>query len=100
VVSVAWQDEKRMGVLVGADVPLPADGAGYAVWLLPAEGGAAVRCEGHLGGPGVFGPEPGVTCFEFRALGFGGKVEGFRVTQEGKGVAGVVMYETVGGGGV
>jgi hypothetical protein len=96
--TIAWQEQTNSGVLVGDSMPLPGDGMGYVVWLLPGGGGGrAVRCEGRLGGAGLFRPEAGMTCFEFRALDVGaGAVEGFRVTQEqsSKGAGGPVVYES------
>jgi hypothetical protein len=95
--TVAWQEQTHSGVVVGDTMPLPADGAGYVVWLIPEGGGRALRCERRLGGPGLFRPEPGMTCFEFRTLDFAGAAEGFRITEQGEkdapGTPGRVVYD-------
>jgi hypothetical protein len=98
-VTVAWQEENRNGVLIGDSIPLPPDGSGYMVWLVPEGAGGPVRCDARLAGSALFRPEAGVTSFEFRTLSFGGKVDGFYVTQEERKDAaapgGRVIYESV-----
>ena len=99
-ITVAWQEESRTGVLIGDSIPLPPDGSGYMVWIVPEGAGGPVRCESRLGGSALFGPEAGVTSFDFRVLDFAGKAEGFLVTQEERKDAaapgGRVVYESVG----
>lgn len=77
--TVAWQEATGLGVLIGADVPLPSDRHVYALWQ--TDGGArATLC-------GTFRPEPGVTFYDFHSTGrvgagTGAEGGGFRVTDE------------------
>lgn len=71
--TVAWQEATHSGVLIGDDVPLPADDHRYALWVVDSND-RATAC-------GTFRPEAGVTYYDFRANG-AGEAKGFRVTDE------------------
>ena len=79
--TIAWKDDKQTGVLIADSMPLPGDGAGYVIWVVPTAG-QPLRCDSRMGAAALFSPEPGVTSFEFRALGLRAKAEGFIVTEE------------------
>ena len=83
--TIAWQEERRSGVLIADSMPLPPDGAGYVIWALPQGSGKPVRCDSRMARAGMFSPEAGVTSFEFRAPDFAGPVDGFVVTEETSG---------------
>jgi len=79
--TIAWKDDKQTGVLIADSMPLPPDGAGYVIWVIPTSG-QPVRCDSRVGAAGLFRPEPAVTSFEFRALDLATKAQSFMVTEE------------------
>jgi hypothetical protein len=87
--TVAWQQETHSGVLIGDEIPLPAEGRQYAMWVVDGND-RATAC-------GTFRPGAGVTYYDFRANGGGGEAKGFRVTEEADGrpaaPGGAAVYE-------
>jgi hypothetical protein len=87
--TVAWQPETQLGVLIGDEVPVPADKHQYALWEVDGNDRATL-C-------GTFRPEGGVTYYNFRATG-GAEAKRFRVTDEmdarPAAPGGAMVYET------
>ena len=89
-VTVAWRADRGTGVLIGEEMPVPADGHTYALWHTDGARQATL-C-------GAFRPEPGVTYYNFTAPAAAGKpTAGFRVSDEATlnpNSPGAVLYET------